>query len=73
MTTRIPVDLTLDQLYLVRGMLATTTIQGQLLPPFQELKDVLDAAEERALITHNEYECMHYDDGCRCLCSDCKP
>ncbi len=21
--------------------------------------------------THNEYACMHYDDGCRCECPDC--
>ena len=20
----------------------------------------------------DEYECLHYDDGCRCLCLDCK-
>lgn len=21
--------------------------------------------------THNEFACMHYDDGCRCECPDC--
>jgi len=21
---------------------------------------------------HDEYECMHYDDGCRCLCLPCR-
>jgi hypothetical protein len=32
-----------------------------------ELLDLLDKLNS----VHDEYECMHYDDGCRCQCSYC--
>jgi hypothetical protein len=100
--------LTRDQVRLIRGMLATTAIRGELIPAFQDVKDVLDNAEtqatidharspqeirerteiakvygpalvdavirerKQAYIRHDEYMCLHYDDGCRCICADCR-
>jgi hypothetical protein len=48
--TPVPLILTRDQVRLVRGMIATTAIQGELIPCFQELKDILDLAETQATI-----------------------
>jgi len=49
--TPVPVILTRDQVRLIRGMIATTAIQGELIPCFRELKDILDLAETQATIS----------------------
>lgn len=46
----VPVEFTRDQVRLIRGMIATTAIGGNLIPAFQELKDILDAAEDHATV-----------------------
>lgn len=48
----VPVMLTREQVRLIRGMIATTAVAGNLLPAFQEVKDILDNAEDVATIKH---------------------
>ena len=67
----VPVVLTRDQVRLIRGMVATTETQGQLLPVFQEVKDVLDAAETVATIQHAQGNCYVCGDPVGDICPPC--
>jgi hypothetical protein len=48
---------------------------GELYQPGSTTADRVESIMEqlnKLSPVHDEYECMHYDDGCRCQCSDCK-
>lgn len=68
-------DFTEDDLRLIMAMCRTSNPQfperpmyPAWIPVFEKAEKMLEALENP---DHDEYECLHYDDGCRCRCADC--